>query len=245
MPKTGASMIQWTEQEWLDAVRRMYPQQGELIRKPRFWHDAAYNNPSQPVVGVCWYEAMAYASWLAAVTGQPYRLPSEPEWEWAARRGGRQFPWGSGWDSERLNSLEGENRVMRTTPVGAYPLGATPDGIYDLAGNVWEWTATRYAKYPYRPEAKSGRPGRDWLANCPRRQLGGKPQNGAVRLSLAGTIPGAGTTAGDLPRQDPLSLSFCLLTPAPCPLIFGRTVRSRRNKDIRPAGPIHFGITRA
>ncbi len=111
--------------------------------EPRFWQDAAFNNPSQPVVGVCWYEAMAYAAWLAAVSGQPYRLPSEPEWEWAARRGGRPFPWGDGWDASRLNSLEGDDRVMRTTPVGAYPHATTPDGIYDLSGNVWEWTATR------------------------------------------------------------------------------------------------------
>ena len=126
------------------------------------------------MVGVCWYETMAYANWLTAVTGQPYRLPSEPEWEWAARRGRRQFPWEGRWDPHRLNSLEGENRAMRTTPVGAYPLGATPDGIYDLAGNVWEWTATRYAKYPYRPEANLEDPdatglriarGGSWAAN--------------------------------------------------------------------------------
>ena len=68
----------------------------------------------------------------------PYRLPIEPEWEWAARRGGRHFPWGDAWDASRLNSLEGDDRVMRTTPVGAYPHGTTPDGILDLAGNVFE-----------------------------------------------------------------------------------------------------------
>ena len=133
--------------------------------EPRFWHDAAFNNPSQPVVGVCWYEAMAYATWLAAVTGQPYRLPTEPEWEWAARRGGRPFPWGNGWDADRLNSLEGEDRVMRTTPVGVYPHGATPDGIHDLAGNVWEWTATRYADYPYTLDGRPGESRRNRAAH--------------------------------------------------------------------------------
>lgn len=151
--KNWREYIQWSEAEFMNAVRELYPQQGEAVREPRFWQDAAFDNPSQPVVGVCWYEAMAYANWLAAATGRPYRLPTEPEWEWAARRGGRLFPWGSGWDAGRLNSLEGEDRVMRTTPVGAYPHGATPDGICDLAGNVWEWTATRSADYPYRVDA--------------------------------------------------------------------------------------------
>ena len=75
---------------------------------------------------------------------------------------------------DKLNSLEGENRVMRTTPVGVYPHGATPDGIQDLSGNVWEWTATRYADYPYDPTANLEDPdatgvrivrGGGWAAN--------------------------------------------------------------------------------
>lgn len=146
--------IQWSEADFTRAVRETYPQQTEPVREPRLWQDTALNNMSQPVVGICWYEAMAYANWLASVTGQPYRLLTEPEWEWAARRGKRRFAWGGDWDAGKLNSLEGEERVMRTTPVGAYPQGATPeDGIYDLSGNVWEWTATKYAAYPYKVEA--------------------------------------------------------------------------------------------
>ena len=141
--------ITWSEEEWRSAVAQLYPQ-GEAVREPRYWNDVAFNNLAQPVVGVCWYEAVAYANWLAELTGQPYRLPSEAEWEWAARRGGRTFPWGKGWDETKLNSLEG--RVMRTTPVGVYPQGATPDGIHDLAGNVWEWTASRFVGYPYQPD---------------------------------------------------------------------------------------------
>jgi formylglycine-generating enzyme required for sulfatase activity len=166
-------LIGWNEERVVAQVREWYPQ-GEAVRKPRFWQDAAFDNPSQPVVGVCWYEAMAYANWLAAITGQPFRLPTEPEWEWAARRGGRLYAWEGGWDAGRLNSLEGEDRVMRTTPVGAYPQGATPDGICDLCGNVWEWTATRYAEYPYRAAADLENPdavglriarGGGWAAN--------------------------------------------------------------------------------
>jgi formylglycine-generating enzyme required for sulfatase activity len=142
-------LVTWTEEAVIAQVREWYPL-GEVVRQPRFWQDNAFNNPSQPVVGVCWYEAVAYANWLAELTGTAWRLPTEPEWEWAARRGGRRFPWGEDWDESALNSLEG--RVMRSTPVGVYPQGATPDGIHDLAGNVYEWTATRYAAYPYDPD---------------------------------------------------------------------------------------------
>jgi hypothetical protein len=78
---------------------------------------------------------MAYAAWLAAVAGQPYRLPSEPEWEWAARRGGRLYPWVGGWDAGRLNSLEGEQRVMGTTPLGAIRTAPRP-----TASIIWPAT---------------------------------------------------------------------------------------------------------
>ena len=61
---------------------------------------ARFNQPNQPVVGVNWYEAMAYAAWLASVTGKPYRLPTEAEWEWAARRNMRRYPWGNDWDPD-------------------------------------------------------------------------------------------------------------------------------------------------
>ncbi|MBI1299758.1 SUMF1/EgtB/PvdO family nonheme iron enzyme [bacterium] len=145
-------LIRWTEEQVRAQVREWYPQ-NVAVREPRFWQDKAFNNPSQPVVGICWYEAVAYANWLASVSGDAYRLPSEVEWEWAARRGGNIFPWGDHWDVQRLNSLEGEDRVMRTTPVGVYPHGATDDGIVDLAGNVYERTATRYAAYAYDPAA--------------------------------------------------------------------------------------------
>ncbi len=85
-------------------------------------------------MGITWYEAAAYANWLRELTGEPYRLLTEPEWEWAAGSGQRIYPWGNSWDPNHLNTIE--TKVLRTTPVGVYPAGATPAKLYDMAGNV-------------------------------------------------------------------------------------------------------------
>jgi formylglycine-generating enzyme required for sulfatase activity len=104
-----------------------------------------------PVVWVSWHDAVAYCDWLAEVTGKPYRLPSEAEWEKGARgTDGRIWPWGNQWDAKRCNS--GEDHEFHTTPVGAYPEGASPYGLLDMAGNVWEWTRSIYRDYPYDPD---------------------------------------------------------------------------------------------
>lgn len=118
--------------------------------RPAYWDDARYNNPSQPVVGVTWFEACAYCAWLSALSGRTYRLPSEAEWEAAARGArGLKYPWGDDWDAARANTLEG--RALRPTPVGAYAAagGVGPFGAQDQAGNVWEWTGSLYLLYPY------------------------------------------------------------------------------------------------
>ncbi|MGE3536574.1 MAG: SUMF1/EgtB/PvdO family nonheme iron enzyme [Candidatus Tectimicrobiota bacterium] len=144
----------------------IYPVQAH--EQPRYWLDPAYNAPNQPVVGVTWYEAMAYAAWLqerlalsrqlcpaAALSWHSLlhsgawqvRLPSEVEWEWAA--GGpehQRYPWGSRFSPEQANTLEG--RVLGTTPVGAYPAGRAACGALDMSGNVWEWTCSLYRPYP-------------------------------------------------------------------------------------------------
>lgn len=106
----------------------------------------------RPVVGVTWLDATAYCRWLSEATGQTYRLPSEAEWEKAARGSdGRIYPWGNQPpDARRCNFNE---NVKDTTPVGSYPAGVSPYGCYDMAGNVWEWTSSRWGSefgYPYR-----------------------------------------------------------------------------------------------
>jgi formylglycine-generating enzyme required for sulfatase activity len=98
--------------------------------------------PNRPVVEVSWYEAAAYC---ACVEG---RLPTEAEWEYAARGGreGVRYPWGNETpDQYRANFFEGG--ADQPTPVGMYPEGATPQVVLDLAGNVWEWTADWWGNY--------------------------------------------------------------------------------------------------
>jgi formylglycine-generating enzyme required for sulfatase activity len=130
-------------------------------RKPR------QGEEDHPMVLANWYDALAYCKWLTQVTGRTYWLPSEAEWEKAARgTDGRIYPWGNEWDAQRCNSYESRNR--NTTPVRAYPQGASPYGLLDMAGNVWEWTTSLWGHstggrskpelqfgYPYDP--KDGR----------------------------------------------------------------------------------------
>lgn len=94
-----------------------------------------------PVVLVSHDDAQAYARWLSGKTERHWRLPSEVEWEKAARgRDGRAFPWGADWDPARLNSHD--QGPYDTLPVGGFPAGASPFGLLDVAGQVYEWTAT-------------------------------------------------------------------------------------------------------
>ncbi len=93
-----------------------------------------------PVVLVSHADALAYAAWLSAQTGQTWRLPTQLEWEKAARgTDGRTFPWGMDWDPTKANT--DDLGPFDTTPVGAYPGGESPYGMLDPAGNVFEWTA--------------------------------------------------------------------------------------------------------
>ncbi len=134
----------WTAAGWLEV--------GEKQREPRFWRDTRFNKPNQPAMGLSWYECVAYCRWLSKETGELWRLPSEAEWEKAARGGdGRLFPWGNVFDASRLNGRGPRDRqVCTSTPVGVYPAGASPYGLFDCVGNVWEWCATRWKKlFPY------------------------------------------------------------------------------------------------
>jgi sulfatase modifying factor 1 len=112
------------------------------IVAPPFWQDPNFNHPAQPVVGVSWFEAARYCEWLSAQTGRPYRLPTEAEWERAARGDLEQknFPWGD----DPPQSLPGYVTRWQTgpEPVGHYTLNAF--GLYDMCDNVHEWCSDWY-----------------------------------------------------------------------------------------------------
>lgn len=119
---------------------------------PNDWQ-TQLDNLDHPVVNVTWHDAVAYAAWLSERTGEQWRLASEAEWEKAARgTDGRVYPWGDSFDTTRCNTSEGARHG--TTPVGTYPTGASPYGAEDMAGNVWEWTGSLRASYPYTLSGK-------------------------------------------------------------------------------------------
>jgi formylglycine-generating enzyme required for sulfatase activity len=111
---------------------------GWLLRK------APAGKNEQPVTQVSWQDAAAYCAWLTAESGRTYRLPSEAEWEKAARStDSRRYPWGNAWQENCCNC--GSSQIAAVT---AFPDGASPYGCVDMLGNVREWTATIWGSSP-------------------------------------------------------------------------------------------------
>jgi sulfatase modifying factor 1 len=123
-------------------------------------NDGKLNGPNQPVVGVSWYEAVAYCNWLSrkeelapadddsghvVPEASGYRLPTEAEWKYVAAKGapdqaGRIYPWGDTWDSKNAVCRVSPARASNTASVGSKsPQGDTPQGLADMSGNVWQW----------------------------------------------------------------------------------------------------------
>jgi formylglycine-generating enzyme required for sulfatase activity len=166
----------WSEAGWAWRER-------EGRERPGYWEDDDYHNPIFPVVGVTWYEAEAYCRWLMDRCGangagvqvwqgdrftevhlEPgtfeVRLPTEEEWERAARGvDGREYPWGDEFDVYRANTEESdveEGYGIQTTAVCTYPQGVSPAGVWDMSGNVFEWTGSLYAEGSERLVLRGG-----------------------------------------------------------------------------------------
>ncbi|MDZ7812232.1 MAG: SUMF1/EgtB/PvdO family nonheme iron enzyme [Ideonella sp.] len=142
----------WTAAETDEKLLAQFGAQRKTL--PSFWDDPAFNHPLQPVVGVSVFEAQAYLLWLSVASGRPLRLPTEAEWECAAR-GPLAQPWPWGLDAPTDHRYNGyESHLRRSSPVGVFPLsdrparalGAAP--LVDLTGNVWEWCASAYTPQP-------------------------------------------------------------------------------------------------
>jgi len=139
-----------------------------------------------PVVQISWEDAMAYCDWIGG------RLPTEAQWEKAARgTDGRRFPWGNKFDGDLLNygdvrcpverwrDLNYDDGYAYTAPAGSYPNGASPFGVLDMAGNVWEWVYDRYEKKYYGISPMSNPEGPDF--GTVRSQRGGSWYDGEAR----------------------------------------------------------------
>jgi iron(II)-dependent oxidoreductase len=140
----------WTEAGWAHRVEAglqaplFWRREGTQWVRRRFGRDEPVP-PEEPVVHVCWYEADAYARWVGK------RLPTESEWEKAARFDpvsgrSRRYPWGE--DDPTPDRANLGQRHLQPAPAGAYPNGASPWGVRQLIGDVWEWTAGDFTGYP-------------------------------------------------------------------------------------------------
>jgi formylglycine-generating enzyme required for sulfatase activity len=137
---------------------------------PRFWEDSNFSHPQQPVVAVSWFEAVKYCEWLSGATGKKYRLPSEAEWERAARGGveGKMFPWGDA----SPQSLPDYDKRWRTGPEPVAQRLPSAFGLYDICENVHEWCSDWYQA--------------DYYAVSPERNPRG-PESGERRASRGGS----------------------------------------------------------
>ncbi len=143
--------------------------------------DEGWGRGSRPVINVSWEDASSYCRWLTLKTRRRFRLPSEAEWEKAARE---KYPWGRGAPNATLVNMAGsDDGFAFTAPVGSFPAGASPYGILDLAGNVWEWMADWYDPGYY--QVSPARDPRGPAAGLVRSVRGGSWTNGAELIRSA------------------------------------------------------------
>lgn len=158
---------------------------------PLFWSDPHFNHPRQPVAGPSWFEAVRYCEWLSAQTGQHFRLPTEAEWECAARGGmeQKQFPWGD----EAPQSLPNYSSRWQSGPEPVAQYAPNAFGLYDIGDNVHEWCSDWYDPnyYMASPEHNPQGPDRCSLKPPRKSSRGGSWRHHikAARCSARSSIP--------------------------------------------------------
>ena len=144
-------------------------------RPPPQWQSGLFppGRDDHPVAYVSWHDAVAFCRWTAELTGETIRLPTEAEWEKAARgQEARIFPWGDRWNADACNG----DSAVGPAPVGKYAGGSSPYDVCNMVGSIHEWTSSIYRPYPY--DAGDGR--EDMESDEPRVMRGGA-WYGAVR----------------------------------------------------------------
>lgn len=156
-----------------NAQYRLYVEETGARQPRNWWQDNGIppGLEEHPVILINWYDTLRYCRWLSLKIGKNVTLPSEAEWEKAARgdKDQREYPWGDTFDAKRANTEEAG--IGTTSRVGSYPDGVSPYGVLDMSGNVWEWTRTLWgvnwqeADFSYPYVIKDGREdldGRGW-----------------------------------------------------------------------------------
>ncbi|GJL62685.1 MAG: hypothetical protein NPIRA04_13390 [Nitrospirales bacterium] len=182
------------ERYWPEAKAVDLWENGMIMdRKKQKSYEAFFDLPNHPVVGVTWYEALAYCRWLTeklrdwkdtpeplrtllrtgGETGKPWSitLPNEPEWEKSARgdKDDRPYPWGDNVDPNLANYSN--TQINATCGVGCFAKGASPYGIEEMSGNVWEWTRSLYDEKPYPSKRDEWSQREDFMAKKDQRRV--------------------------------------------------------------------------
>ena len=132
----------WDPEAWAWLQGKAFGWGRENRSRPDRWR-IQLRRLHHPVVGITWFEAQAYCTWLSAETKQVVRMPTEEQWEWAARGDdSRPFPWGEEFDLEITNTIEGNRRD--TVTAGSLTADISPFGVLEMGGNVQEWVASEY-----------------------------------------------------------------------------------------------------